>query len=123
MSDAGFIEHLGELFAPHARFEARRMFGGWGLYLDGSMCGLVADGQLYLKVDAGSRAVFEAAGSAPFIYTGQARPITMSYWSAPDEALESAEAMRPWARLALEAARRVPIRRKATARKPKARKS
>lgn len=104
MSNLGFIEHLRELFAPHAQFEARRMFGGWGIYLDGLMCGLVADGQLYLKTDATTRTEFEAAGSAPFVYTGQKRPITMSYWSVPEAALESDEAMRPWARLALQAA-------------------
>lgn len=112
MADAGFIAHLSELFSPHAHFEARRMFGGWGLYLDGLMCGLVADGQLHLKVDAETQAAFEAAGSAPFVYTGQARPITLSYWTAPDDALESAEAMRPWALRALAAAQRAAARRR-----------
>ena len=104
MSDQGFIEHLRELFAPHAGFEARRMFGGWGLYLDGRMCGLVAEGQLYLKTSTVTRPAFEQAGCAPFVYTAQARPITMSYWSVPEDALESGEAMRPWAQRALQAA-------------------
>ena len=102
--DIGFVEHLRELFAPHAAFEARRMFGGWGLYLDGRMCALVADGQLYLKTDATTRPAFEAAGCAPFVYTGQDKPITMSYWSVPEDALESSEAMAPWARRALQVA-------------------
>jgi DNA transformation protein len=115
MTDRGFIEHLRELFTPHASFEARRMFGGWGVYLDGIMCGLVAEGQLYLKTDAQTRAEFEAAGCGPFVYTAQARPITMSYWSAPEDALESADAMRPWAQLAHAAARRVPVKRKPAA--------
>lgn len=103
--DVGFVEHLRELFAPLASFDARRMFGGWGLYLDGRMCGLVAHGQLYLKTDAATRPAFEAAGCAPFVYTGQARPITMSYWSVPDDALDSGEAMAPWARRAMQAGR------------------
>ena len=102
--DAGFVEHLRELFEPLATFEARRMFGGWGLYLDGRMCGLVAEGQLYLKTDAATRPAFEAAGCAPFVYTGQDTPITMSYWSVPEEALDSSEAMAPWARRALQVA-------------------
>jgi len=105
MSGSGFIEHLRELFAPGAQFEARRMFGGWGVYLDGLMCGLVADGQLYLKTDAQTRIAFDAAGSAPFVYAGKGKPITMSYWSAPEEALESSEAMAPWAARAQIAAR------------------
>lgn len=116
LRDAGFIDHLRELFAPQASFSARRMFGGWGIYLDGRMCGLVADGQLYLKTDAATRVDFEAAGCAPFVYIGQEAPITMSYWSVPDEALESSEAMAPWARRALQAAesaaRKKPARRR-----------
>ena len=123
MSDVGFIEHLRELLSPHATFDARRMFGGWGIYLDGRMCGLVADGSLYLKTDQQSRVDFAAAGSEPFVYTAQARPITMSYWSVPEDALESAEAMLPWARLALAAAQRAPVKRQAKARarrKPRA---
>lgn len=121
MRDSGFIEHLRELFAPRAQFEARRMFGGWGIYLDGLMCGLVADGQLYLKTSADSRAAFEAAGSAPFVYTGQARPITMSYWSAPEDALESPEAMAPWAERAQQASRAAAAARVPKPRKPKVR--
>jgi DNA transformation protein len=60
---------------------------------------------LFLKTDNESRASFIAAGCAPFVYTGQAKPITMSYWSVPEEALESSEAMAPWARRALAAGR------------------
>jgi DNA transformation protein len=30
----------------------------------------------------------------------------MSYWSVPEDALDSSDAMAPWAKLALEAARR-----------------
>lgn len=117
--DTAFIEHLRELIAPLAAFEARRMFGGWGVYLDGRMCALVADGQLYLKTDAATRAAFEAAGCAPFVYTGQKQPITMSYWSVPDDALDSSEAMAPWARRAMQAADRVPpARRPATRPRP-----
>jgi DNA transformation protein and related proteins len=121
MGESGFIEHLRELFAPHAAFEPRRMFGGWGIYLDGLMCGLVAEGQLYLKTDAESRLAFEAAGSQPFVYAGKGRPITMSYWSAPEEALESAEQMRPWASKAQSAARAANTVRGKPVRKPAAR--
>jgi DNA transformation protein len=117
MSDAGFIQHLRELFAPHGQFEARRMFGGWGIYLDGIMCGLVAEGQLYLKIDPRTRPDFEAAGSAPFVYTGQSRPISMSYWSAPEQALESPDDMAPWARRAHQAALAAAAKRKPVAKR------
>ena len=104
--DAGFLEHLHELLSPLGRCTTRAMFGGHGVYLDGSIVGIVIDGALYLKVDGESEAAFRAAGSTPFTYTATARPIEMSYWSVPEEALESREAMRPWAQRALAAALR-----------------
>ena len=53
----------------------------------------------------GAIAAFEAAGCEPFRYTMKdGREMTMGYWTAPEEALDSPEAMRPWARRAMEAA-------------------
>jgi DNA transformation protein len=104
--DAAFVAHLLELFAPQGHASARRMFGGYGLYVDGRMCALVMDGRVYLKTDATTRDEFAAAGCAPFVYLGQKLPIEMSYWSVPEEALDSAEAMAPWVARALQAADR-----------------
>lgn len=106
-----FIAYLQDLFADFGAVTVRRMFGGYGLYasVDGSdavFFALVLDDALYLKVDAQTQARFEAAGSAPFVYTKQQEPITLSYWSVPDEAMDSPQAMRPWAQLAYEAALR-----------------
>lgn len=106
-----FIAYLQDLFAGFGAVTVRRMFGGHGLYasIDGSdavFFALVIDDALYLKVDAQTQARFEAADSAPFVYTKQQEPITLSYWSVPDEAMDSPQAMRPWARLAYEAALR-----------------
>jgi len=100
------IDWMLELLAPLGAVHARRMFGGHGFYLDARMFALEADGGLYLKVDAASKPAFRAEGSAPFVYEGGGRSVQMSYWSAPDAALDSAEAMLPWARLALLAAER-----------------
>lgn len=107
MSD-DFITYLEDLFAPLGELSARRMFGGYGLYLDALMIGVVMDDGLYLKVDETTRAQFQAAGSAPFVYDSGDKRITMSYWSAPEAALDSPQAMLPWARLALQAALRKP---------------
>lgn len=118
------IEHLLELLEPMGGLRARRMFGGWGIYQDGAlgsrMFAIVIDGELGLKTDDLSRARFEAAGSQPCTYIKQGKPMPMSYWHAPDAALDSPEAMRPWARLALEAAMRAkpaPPKRKRAAKR------
>lgn len=95
--------HALELLAGSGSARARAMFGGHGLYLDGVFVALVADEVLYLKVDAETQAQFQQAGGRPFIYSGGQRPMTMSYWTVPEDALDSASALAPWARLALAA--------------------
>ena len=105
MSD-DFSEHLRELFSEVGPIDLRPMFGGHGLYLDGTIIGIVLDETLYLKTDAATRAHFENAGCAPCIYDMKGRALTMSYWSVPADAMDSPQAMRPWAQLALEAALR-----------------
>jgi DNA transformation protein len=106
-----FIEYLKELFAGFGDISARAMFGGHGLYHDGVIIGIVIDDAVYLKVDAQTREVFEAAGCAPFIYDMKGKPLPMSYWSVPAEAMDSPHAMRPWAQRAYEAALRKPAKR------------
>lgn len=107
--DAGFIAHLHELLDPLGQISMRRMFGGHGLYCNDVFFAIVIDDQLYLKVDAESRATFAAASCAPFVYAGKNNPVEMSYWSVPGEAFDSAAEMRPWARLAIAAALRKPL--------------
>lgn len=103
-----FVDYAGELLASVGRCRARRMFGGWGLSVDGLTFALVADLgdglRLWLKADEEHRAAFEAAGCARFTYDMGGVPRSMGYYTAPDDAMESAEAMQPWARLAWAAA-------------------
>ena len=99
-------EHLRDLFAGLGAVTLRAMFGGHGVYRDGVIFAIVIDGGVYLKVDADSRARFEAAGCAPFVYPMRGRDLPLSYWSVPAEAMESAAAMQPWAELAWAAALR-----------------
>jgi DNA transformation protein len=85
---------------------ARRMFGGHGIYLHGVMFALIAYDQLYLKVDDGNRAAYEAAGLDPFTYTDKGRSIRMPYCEAPSEGFDDPEVLCAWAREAYAAALR-----------------
>jgi len=106
MADSEFVRYVVESLRPLGPVSARRMFGGYGIYLDGLMFALVAADQLYLKVDAGNRAAYEAFGLQPFTYSGKGRPIRMSYQEAPGEGLDDPEVLCDWAREAYAAARR-----------------
>jgi DNA transformation protein and related proteins len=99
-----FVEYALDLLSLVEGVEARRMFGGHGLYRGGVMFGLLDDDELFLKADEQTRPRFEEAGCRNWVYPGA--PGTTSYWRPPDAAHEDPESMLPWARLALEAADR-----------------
>ena len=101
-----FVEYLREVFAEFWPVQTRRMFGGHGIFYDGLMIGLVADETLYLKTDVKSVAEFEARNLAQFTYQKGGKPVGMSYYLAPEDALEDPNELKHWAELAYAAARR-----------------
>ena len=113
-----FTSYLRDLFSELGPVVLRKMFGGQGLYHDGLIIGLVIGDELYLKTDAATVGAFEQAGGHPFVYQGKGKPVTMSYWLPPAEAMESAQAMHPWAKLAYEAAVRKNSEKKPVSKKP-----
>lgn len=120
MPGSHLADHLAELVAPLGRVVARRMFGGFGLYLDAAMFGLIADGTLYLKVDDTNRPAFAAAGCAPFTYVARGEPRTIgSFWQAPGEMLEDRDVALVWVRGAVDAALRAGAAKRAKTRRRK----
>jgi DNA transformation protein len=116
---SAFIDHCLDLLATLGEVRARAMMGGHMLYAGALPVALLYDERLYLKVDAATRELFTAAGGEPFTYELRGRVVEMSFVAPPDAALEAPEDMAPWARLALEAARRAAAaKRPAAARRP-----
>jgi DNA transformation protein len=108
-----FAEFVVESLQPLGPVVARRMFGGFGIYLDDVMFALIAYDILYLKVDDGNRQAYEDAGLPHFVYTDKRKPIRMPYREAPSEGFDDPEVLCDWASAAYAAALR--------ARKPKRR--
>ena len=110
-----------DLLSDMGPVEARRMFGGAGLYADGVMFGLIDDDVIYLKVDETLQADLAAAGSRSWIYTERKGPKAgipqeTSYWSLPDSALDDPEEACAWGLRSLAVARAIkaakPVRRR-----------
>lgn len=99
-----FVSHCVELLSPLGAVRVRRMFGGWGLYVDELFLAIIADEQLYLKVDAAAREAFQHQGCQPFVYDAKGKSMSLGYWTAPTDAMDSPALMAPWARLAQQAA-------------------
>jgi len=99
-----FTAYIVDLMQSIGPVRARGMFGGYGIFLDGLMFALIADGTLYLKADPESRGRFLASGLEPFTYSKKGKQISLSYYQAPLETLEDAEHMKEWAKIAFECA-------------------
>ena len=101
-----FVDYLLELLEPFGQVTARAMFGGYGIYFNQLMFGLVADDMLYLKVDEKNLYAFEERKLQPFVYIKQGKEMKMSYYQVPEEALDNSDEMCRWAELAYSAALR-----------------
>jgi DNA transformation protein and related proteins len=93
-----------ELFAPFRPVNAKRMFGGIGLYADGLMFGLVFDRVIYLRVDETTIPSFEREGSVPFVYPlakhHAGRP-SRHFWRLPERLYDDPDELAVWAGRAL----------------------
>jgi len=92
-----FVEYLQELFREFGDVDARRMFGGYGIYRHGVMFGLVADDTLYLKADKETEPLFTARDLPSFTYKKKGKTVALSYYMAPEEALEDPTELCRWA--------------------------
>jgi DNA transformation protein and related proteins len=86
----GFSDYILELLAGFGRVEAKRMFGGAGLYRDGVMFAILDDDAAFFRVDDALQAELEAQGSVPWVYSmksdGSIR--SMGYWCMPETATD-----------------------------------
>lgn len=98
----GYVE---ELLGPLGPVSIKRMFGGAGVYAGEVMFALIADDQLYLKVDDALKNALAKEGSAPFTYQKKdGEQAVMSYYALPESAVDDPAEASSWARRALDVA-------------------
>ena len=86
------LKDLGEV-------EDRPLLGGWGLFLEGSMFGILQGDRLYLlAADPQLRFEYQRAGSMPFQASGPHR----EYYRVPASVLENRATLLKWASRSLQ---------------------
>ncbi len=105
---SGFLTYLLEdVLRDVEGVTARAMFGGYGLYKNGIVFGIIADDELYFKVDDENRADYEAHDSEPFTYEAKkGKRIAMSYWKVPADILEDPNVLPKWIDASVQASKR-----------------
>ncbi len=92
-----FVKYILENMHGLGRVGARAMFGGYGIFMNDLMFGLVADDVLYLKTDEQINSIFDEKSLPHFIYYKQGKPTQMSYRQAPESVLDDPDEMINWA--------------------------
>ncbi len=104
MSD--FSNFLEDVFAEFGKISCRKMFGGYGVYHNGIMFGLIADDILYLKADKTNVDYFTQHDLPQFEYPKGNKVVKMSYYQAPEEIYDDPFEARTWASRSYECALR-----------------
>jgi DNA transformation protein len=99
-------DSLQDLFQAVGPVTIKRMFGGKGIYVDGMIIAIDLRDEVRLKGDAEAAALYEAAGCRQWTYTHKTskKPVSMPYWTIPEEAFDDPDEAAKWARVALGAA-------------------
>ncbi len=86
-----FAAEVVEALAPLGEIGWRKMFGGAGIFADGSMFALIdSAARLHFKVGESNRGRYEKAGSE--------KHGRMPYYSLPDDVLADDDELLAWAR-------------------------
>ena len=100
-----------DLFSGLGPVTVRRMFSGSGVFDDGLMIALVADGVIYLKADDSFTPLFEREQQRPFSYkTRDGKRTLTSYWRMPERLYDEPDEFAEWARHAMATARRAAVK-------------
>jgi DNA transformation protein len=107
-ANEGLLEILKDALSRLGTVEGRRMFGGVGVYFDGTFFAIISDGVLYFRTSEATRPNFEAEHSRAFAYaTKNGATALHSYWRVPERLLDGPDDLRDWASEAITAAREV----------------
>ena len=112
MKDDTFKDFIVDQLTAIRGVKSRKMFGGYGLYSDGTFFGIIYQGRLYFNITPDTVSMYLAQGMTPF--RPNAKQTLKTYYEVPVDVVEDAEQLTAWAEQAL---RKPPLRRSAPARK------
>ncbi len=101
--EGSFKEFILDQIGGLGGVEARPMFGGHGLYREGTFFGIVFRGRLYFKTDTATRRSYRASGMKPF--RPNAKQTLKNYYEVPAEVIEDPDRLIAWAEAAIRCCR------------------
>lgn len=95
------IAFVRDLFCDIPDLTIRKMFGGLGIYSDGTIFALIGPGDAIMVKAKGRLAEDLAAEGAAQFRTYEGKTVNMPYWTLPDAALDDPQEACAWARRSL----------------------
>jgi DNA transformation protein len=114
-----------DLFEAHGAIQARRMFGGFGMYVGEKIVGIIVRDRIYLKTDEESRKAFLAEKCKPFTYHRgkNSEGVSLRYYAIPERLYDEPDEFAAWVRVAEAVSRAaLPKKKKSVKKKAKAKK-
>jgi DNA transformation protein len=93
--DESFKDFILDQLRELTDIEARRMFGGHGLYQDETFFGILHKGKLFFKVDGSTVGDYRKHKMKPFRPT--AKQTLKSYYQVPVQVIENSDRLCAWA--------------------------
>ncbi len=103
--DGSFKDFVLDQLRDLADIEARRMFGGYGLYQDETFFGIVHKGRLYFKIDDSTVHAYRKRKMKPF--RPNAKQTLKSYYQVPLEIFEDPGQLCQWAVQAIRCQKKI----------------
>jgi DNA transformation protein len=91
----GFKDYVLDQLADLHGVTCRAMFGGYGLYHQGTFFGIIHKGRLYFKTDRITVSRYRDRGMKPF--KPSAAQTLKNYYEVPIEVLEDSDDLTTWA--------------------------
>ena len=99
MKDDSFRDFVLDQLSGLDDVEARRMFGGCGLYQDEIFFGIIHKGRLYFKIDESTVGEYRKRKMKPF--RPNPKQTLKSYYQVPVDVIEDADQLCRWAKTAI----------------------
>jgi DNA transformation protein and related proteins len=100
VKDESFKDFVLDQLQELDNVEARRMFGGYGLYQDETFFGIVHKGRLYFKIDESTVGEYRKRKMQPF--RPNAKQTLKSYYQVPVDIIEDGDRLCQWAVKAIQ---------------------
>ncbi len=91
-----YLAYILDTLEPHAPVTARAMFGGYGIYLNSLIIGVIVENQIYFKIDNQTRPDYEELHAEPLVFAVKNKTVTMPYMNVPESILENRDELPQW---------------------------